>query len=147
MFTFLTFDFVWAPSVQIIKWMKFFFNHSVGTQVINIFSKCMLLFKLIVYSRQPWNSGIMSYRKNVEWNISSGTVKTTSRIARFVEISWGPSGPTGPLCAPYGPMLAPWTLLTGIGWNTSCLWRTTIHIARHLPFQRNNGIGIFYWHI
>ena len=45
----------------------------------------------------------------------------TAQIARFMGPTWGPSGSCRPQM---GPMLAPWTLLSGmVGWSISNWWQ------------------------
>ena len=42
----------------------------------------------------------------------SNSIANTSQIAKFMGLTWGPHG----ACRPQmGPMLAPWTLLLGMG--------------------------------
>ena len=82
---------------------------------------------------KPWPaevmSDVMSYKARsfpLQDVVSGGpwpaghqmVVTILSLIAGFMGLTWGHLGPTGPRwapCWPMGPMLAPWTLLSGVG--------------------------------
>ena len=73
------------------------------------------LFKCIICDGRPTYQRRMVTRKNVphsKWN--TGMIPL---IARFVGPTWGPSGADR---TQVGPMLAPWTLLSGTAWVVFC---------------------------
>ena len=89
----------------------------------------------------------MTYQSNVSYGrkVKIETLFIVSQIARFMGPTWGPPGSCW---SHMGPMLAPWTLLSG--WEWYCEYNSKSNLDRIL-----NGCKIkklesptcpFYWH-
>ena len=87
------------------------------------------LTNLIVNVGQPQQPSV-----ETDWNGS----QPSSQIAKFMGPTWGPPGPCRPQM---GPMLAPWTLLSGVAATLGevCLavwgFRTTCFLLNHFAFS------------
>ena len=114
-----------TPTVSTIKW-----NHQCG-QII--WSKSAWLSKLCVPQVMARSASMVEHRYHqmkrmdvswylniydfmtvslvmVNWNHQSDVTWALTKIAKFMGPTWGPPGPCRPQM---GPMLAPWTLLSG----------------------------------
>ena len=97
----------------------------------------------------PWTllSGIYGYSGNESKNSINCKLRTKSfvkgpLIARFIGPTWGPSGTDR---TQMGPMLAPWTLLSGTMKDLD-IWVTWIHIGLwyHHNRQKHNKTGCLF---
>ena len=97
----------WSPTECV--WLKSQVTRPMGPQpheACYLGSECILLCRVV--------TAMVSKLQNDEWsnegNISSDFWSDIPQIARFMWPTWGPHGS----CRPHvGPMLAPWTLLSG----------------------------------
>ena len=102
-------------------------------------------WKLCVISREisAIMRKVMPGQQNIihnNWYPEKPSLGKATLIARFMGPTWGPSGTDR---TQVGPMLAPWTLLSGyviLGQQCVCRWSCTMRInACHLQRQRSSG--------
>ena len=85
----------------------------------------------IVIKRQPKRSQLHWYEQHKLWMVTktatlilSKSVNNKTQIAMFMGPTWGPPGSCRPQM---GPMLAPWTLLSGHNWTGWWMVRRVIN--------------------
>ena len=96
-----------------------------------------------------WGCGIFSM--DISSQSSSPISSSVSQIASFMRSTWGPPGND---MTQVGPMLAPWTLLSGVlyflvhprflkykYWCQNCV----MPISHHERLFVNDNIYVFYW--
>ena len=82
--------------------------------ICDVLKRCKVLFE----NNYQFSCGRDIYVKNDQCFISDRGYRNP-QIAKFMEPTWGPPGYCGPQM---GPMLAPWTLLSGWLWQNQTEW-------------------------
>ena len=106
---YVTYIYIYIVSMIDVKYRYIVVLYGKGLQTVNAFDKHTKPFhvKLRIHRMWTWCCGF----NNGVWK--------TSQIARFMVPTWGPSGADR---TQVGPMLAPWTLLSGTAKRKPLAW-------------------------